>query len=99
MKAMQPVANWTRIGSCITVEGRLKLPYPTNLFLRCHWSVDERPYLCVGTTNSEDAKTITSQAVAVAGGIPQGPTFIQAERSYGDVVQDNRSTHSIELIK
>ena len=54
---------------------------------------------CVGPTNSEDANADTSQAVAVAGGIPQGPTFIQARRSYADVVQDNRSTHSIELIK
>ena len=46
------------------------------------------------------------------GEIPQGPTFNQgsmanqakayypqAERSYADVVRDNRSTHSIELIK
>ena len=54
---------------------------------------------CVGPTNSEDANADTSQAVAVVGGIPQGPTFIQAGRSYADVVQDNRSTHSIELIK
>ena len=53
----------------------------------------------VGPTNSEDANADTSQAVAVVGGIPQGPTFIQAGRSYADAVQDNRSTHSIELIK
>ena len=53
----------------------------------------------VGPTNSEDANADASQAVAVVGGIPQGPTFIQAGRSYADVVQDNRSTHSIELIK
>ena len=52
------------------------------------------------------------QAVAAVGGIPQGPTFNQgptsnqaeayypqAERSFADVVRDNRSTHSIELIK
>ena len=39
-------------------------------------------------------------------GIPQGPTINpavrydqKAQRSYADVVRDNRSTHSIELIK
>ena len=39
-------------------------------------------------------------------GIPQGPTVNliaghdqKAQRSYADVVSDNRSTHSIELIK
>ena len=81
---------------------------------------------CVGTTNSENANTITSlnveQVVATVGGIPQDPTsnqgstqgptsnqgstsnqaepyYSQAKRSYADVVQDNQSTHSIELIK
>ena len=54
------------------------------------------------------------QAVATVGEIPQGPTFsqgpmvnqaeayypqAQAKRSYADVVRNNRSTHSIELIK
>ena len=63
------------------------------LFLCCGCCV------VVGPTNSEDANADVSQAVAVVGGIPQGPTFIQAGRSYADVVQDNRSTHSIELIK
>ena len=46
------------------------------------------------------------QAGAAVKGIPQGPTVNQltsydqqAQRSYADVVRDNRSTHSIELIK
>ena len=69
----------------------------------------------VGTNseNGNNAASLDdAQAVAAVLGIPQGPTFTQgsksnlaeayspqAERSYADVVRDNRSTHSIELIK
>ena len=63
---------------------------------------------CVGT-NSEDAiENMTSpkeeQSVMTVDGIPQGPTNNlinlydqKAQRSYADVVCNNRSTHSIEL--
>ena len=70
---------------------------------------------CVGTNseNGNNAASLDdAQAVAAVLGIPQGPTSIQgsksnlaeayspqAERSYADVVRDNQSTHSIELIK
>ena len=70
---------------------------------------------CVGANseNGNNAASLDdAQAVAAVLGIPQGPTFTQgsksdlaeayspqAERSYADVVRDNRSTHSIELIK
>ena len=46
------------------------------------------------------------QVVVTVEGIPQGPTINlvetydqKAQRSYADVVRDNQSTHSIELIK
>ena len=71
--------------------------------------------LSVGTNSENGnnvASLDDAQAVAAVLGIPQGPTSIQgsksnlaeayspqAERSYADVVRDNRSTHSIELIK
>ena len=72
--------------------------------------VDHGQQECVGTnTNSENANMALSkqgQAGAAVKGIPQGPTVNQltsydqqAQRSYADVVRDNRSTHSIELIK
>ena len=57
---------------------------------------------CVGANNEHsDATSVAS----TTGGIPQGPTINpvvrydqKAQRSYADVVRDNRSTHSIELI-
>ena len=56
----------------------------------------------VGANNEDSNAT----AVASTVGIPQGPTINpavpygqKAQRSYADVVRDNRSTHSIELIK
>ena len=62
---------------------------------------------CVGT-NSEDANMTSpkeEQSVTTVDGIPQGPTNNlikcydqKAQRSYADVVCNNRSTHSIELI-
>ena len=70
-------------------------------------NVGLRQQECVGT-NSENG------LVQLARQIPQGPTFNQAkscnpnqakshnqkaQKSYADVVRDNRSTHSIELIK
>ena len=61
---------------------------------------------CVGTNNEDSNATPSKQSVASAVGIPQGPTVNpiapydqKAQRSYADVVRDNRSTHSIELIK
>ena len=62
---------------------------------------------CVGTNNEDSIVTTSSrQSVASTVGIPQGPTVNpighydqKAQRSYADVVHDNRSTHSIELIK
>ena len=61
----------------------------------------------VGTNNEDSIVTMSSrQLVASTVGIPQGPTVNpighydqKAQRSYPDVVRDNRSTHSIELIK
>ena len=60
---------------------------------------------CVGTNSKDDNATSSKQLVATADGIPQGPTINlidpydqKAQRSYADVVRDNRSTHSIELI-
>ena len=61
----------------------------------------------VGTNNEDSIVTTSSkQSVASTVGIPQGPTVNpighydqKAQRSYADVVRDNRSTHSIELIK
>ena len=61
----------------------------------------------VGTNNEDSVATTSSkQSVAYSVGIPQGPTINpighydqKAPRSYADVVRDNRSTHSIELIK
>ena len=62
---------------------------------------------CVGANNEDSIVTTSSkQSVASPVGIPQGPTINpighydqKAQRSYADVVRDNRSTHSIELIK
>ena len=59
-------------------------------------------------TNSQDANMTSpkeEQSVTTVDGIPQGPTNNlinpydqKAQRSYADVVYNNRSTHSIELI-
>ena len=61
---------------------------------------------CVGANNEDSNTTTSKQSVASIVGIPQGPTINliaghdqKAQRSYADVVSDNRSTHSIELIK
>ena len=61
---------------------------------------------CVGANNEDSNTTTSKQSVASIVGIPQGPTVNliaghdqKAQRSYADVVSDNRSTHSIELIK
>ena len=65
---------------------------------------------CVGANNEDSDSTTLKQSVASVIGIPQGPTVNliaghdqnadqKAQRSYADVVSDNRSTHSIELIK
>ena len=56
--------------------------------------------------NSEDDKATASQTrVTTADVIPQGPTNNlithhdqETQRSYADVVRNNRSAHSIELI-
>ena len=61
----------------------------------------------VGTNNEDSIVTTSSkQSVASPVGIPQGPAINpighydqKAQRSYADVVRNNRSTHSIELIK
>ena len=68
---------------------------------------------CVGT-NCEDGTNSENGLVQPVREIPQGLTFNQAkscnpdqaeshsqkaQKSYADVVRDNRSTHSIELIK
>ena len=60
----------------------------------------------VGTNNEDSNATPSKQSVASTVGIPQGPTVNpiapydqKAQRSHADVVRDNRSTHSIELIK
>ena len=62
---------------------------------------------CVGT-NSEDANMTSpkeEQLVTTVDGIPQGPTNNlinpydqKPQRSYTDVVCNNQSTHSVELI-
>ena len=62
---------------------------------------------CVGA-NSEDANMMSpkeEQSVTTIVGIPQGPTNNlinpynqKTQRSYADVVCNNQSTHSIELI-
>ena len=64
---------------------------------------------CVGANigaNSEDGKATASHTrVTNADRIPQGPTNNlithhdqETQRSYADVVRNNRSAHSIELI-
>ena len=60
---------------------------------------------CVGANSEDDNATPSKQSVASAYAIPQGPTINlidpydqKAQRSYADVVRDNRSAHTIELI-
>ena len=60
---------------------------------------------CVGANSGDDNTTPSKQSVATVDVIPQGPTINlidcydqEAQRSYADVVRNNRSTHSIELI-
>ena len=70
-------------------------------------TADDTIAIGVGTNNEDSIVTTSSkQSVASPVGIPQGPTINpighydqKAQRSYADVVRDNRSTHSIELIK
>ena len=59
----------------------------------------------VGANSEDDNATPSKQSVATVGVIPQGPTINlidpydqEAQRPYADVVRDNRSAHSIELI-
>ena len=66
---------------------------------------------CVGANSEDDNATPSKQSVATVDVIPQGPTSNLIDpydqeaqrsytdhRSYADVVRDNRSAHSIELI-
>ena len=60
---------------------------------------------CVGVNSEDNNATPSKQSVATVDIIPQGPTINlidpydqEAQRSYADVVRDNRSAHSIELI-
>ena len=60
---------------------------------------------CVGANSEDDNATPSQTPVATVDIIPQGPTNNlidpydqEAQRSYADVVRDNRSAHSIELI-
>ena len=49
----------------------------------------------VGANSEDDNATPSKQSVATVGVIPYDQ---DAQRSYADVVRDNRSAHSIELI-
>ena len=60
---------------------------------------------CVGANSEDDNTTPSQKPVATVDIIPQGPTNNlndpydqEAQRSYADVIRDNRSAHSIELI-
>ena len=60
---------------------------------------------CVGANSEDDKATASHTRVTNADVIPQGPTNNlithhdqETQRSYADVVRNNRSAHSIELI-